>query len=90
MRDYRNFVVLGALFVICFLGAVHGSHDNDKELLAFSIDSAKQILAAILTVTTVTAAAMNRRSSDGHNGGTNGNSKPTVDSPAAVDTSTHT
>lgn len=57
LKEYRNFLILGAMFAVCFAGAVHGSHDNDKELMAFSIDSAKQILAAILTVTTIAASA---------------------------------
>lgn len=63
MKEYRNFIILGVLFIVCFAGAVHGSHDGDKELLAFSTDSAKQILAAILTVTTV-AVASDRRKAD--------------------------
>ena len=60
MKEYRNFIILGVLFVICFIGAVHGSHDGDKELLVFSVDSAKQILAAILTVTTVSIAGQRK------------------------------
>ena len=60
MKEYRNFIILGLLFLICFLGAVHGSHHHDQELMAFSIDSAKQILAAILTVTTVTIAGQRK------------------------------
>jgi len=77
MREYKNYIFLGLLFILCFAGAVHGSHDQDKELLSFSVDSAKQILAAILTVTTVAAAAT-RRSTDPPNGGTNGSPSSTV------------
>jgi hypothetical protein len=80
VKEYRNYVILGALFIICFAGAVHGSHDNDKELLAFSVDSAKQILAAILTVTTIGVAA-NRRTTD-QNGGQNG--KTTTSDPSVT------
>lgn len=80
MKGYWNFVILGALFAICFAGAIHGSHDNDKELLAFSVDSAKQILAAILTITAVTT---NRRAADFPNGGTNGTTKTNGGTPAA-------
>lgn len=65
MREYRNFIILGVLFAICVIAAVHASHDGDPELLSFSIDSAKQILAAILTVTTITAAV---RKTDQPNG----------------------
>lgn len=61
MKEYRNIIVLGVLFLVCFGGAIHGSHDGDKELLAFSVDSAKQILAAILTVITVVAGGMMRK-----------------------------
>jgi hypothetical protein len=76
MNGWKNYIILGSMFVICFAGAVHGSHDQDKELLAFSIDSAKQILAAILTVTTV--ALTNKK-----NGGTN-DTKTDSTSPAPV------
>ena len=70
MKEYRNYIILGALFAICFAGAVHGSHDNDKELLQFSIDSAKQVLAAILTVTTIGVSGMMNRKTDQTNGST--------------------
>ena len=65
MKEYRNFIILGVLFIICFFGAVHGSHDGDTELLNFSVDSAKQILAAILTVTTIGVAG-GMRKTDNH------------------------
>jgi hypothetical protein len=80
VREYKNYIFLGLLWTSCFIGAIHGSHDGDKELLSFSIDSAKQILAAILTVTTVAVAAS--RSTDKPNGGTNAQTK--VDSPGTT------
>jgi hypothetical protein len=84
MREYKNYIFLGALWASCFIGALHGSHDGDKELLAFSIDSAKQVLAAILTVTTVAVAS---RSTDRPNGGTNVTTTKT-DSPNPTPAST--
>ena len=63
MKEYRNFIILGALFAICLLAGVHASHDEDLKLLDFSLDAAKEILAAILTVTTITVAG--KRSTDG-------------------------
>ena len=64
MKEYRNFIILGALFVVCFVGVIHGSHDGDKELLAFSIDSAKQILAAILMAMTIEVRNAMQRKTD--------------------------
>lgn len=60
MSQYRNFIILGALFVICLVAAIHGSHDGDEQLTAFAVDAAKQILAAILTVTTITVAGQRK------------------------------
>ena len=80
MREYRNFIVLGALFAICFIGAVHGSHDGDKELLNFSIDSAKQILAALLTVITVGVGMRRTDHNGGNDGKKNGNTGGVVPS----------
>ena len=68
LGQYRNYVILGGLFLICFIGAVHGSHDGDKELLSFSIDSAKQVLAAILTVTTIAAGGQRKSDTPAQNG----------------------
>jgi hypothetical protein len=60
MREYRNFIILGSLFAICAMLAIHGSHDGDEQLLVFSLDSAKEILAAILTIMTITASGQRK------------------------------
>lgn len=64
MKEYRNYIILGGIFLICVLAAVHASHDDDAKLLEFSISAANQVLAAILTVTTIGAASYGQRKTD--------------------------
>jgi len=64
VKEYRNYIFLGLLFAVCFVGALHASHDGDQELMAFSIDSGKQILAAILTVLTIEGMRNHERKTD--------------------------
>lgn len=69
MNQYRNFIILGVLFAICLAAAIHASHDGDAKLLDFSLDAAKEILAAILTVTTITVAGQRKTDQVPTNGG---------------------
>ena len=64
LKEYRNFISLGVIFLICVVAAVHASHDDDAKLLEFSVNAANQVLAALLTVTTISATHERRKTDE--------------------------